>query len=161
MLMKRLPNENEMIAGLKARYTDERGFEWYLHPEQLVYYPIEELLREIEEEKANTEPQTAKTEDLEEERMMNSYGRGWMTWMESEHPEIYREYRRKGVLTEKALEVSSEGANREYDIYLVERLKLQKAGKFPEDILQRTRILNQITFMAEEIVRNELVYQIH
>jgi hypothetical protein len=161
--MTRMPGEDEMIDGLRARYTDEKGNEWYLDPEQLVYYPIEQLLDDLEE--LRQEEERKKAEQMEEEeveeKMMNHYGREWMDWLEAENSQVYETYKRTGQLREKALDISEEAIDMELDMVMKERMRRTKAGRMPMDILEKTKVIRQITEMVREIVRAELVYQMH
>jgi hypothetical protein len=161
--MTRMPGEDEMIDGLRARYTDEQGNEWYLDPEQLVYYPIEQLLDDLEE--LRQEEERKKQEQLEEEevgeKIMNHYGKEWMEWLEAEHNQVYENYKRTGQLIEKALDVSEEAIDMQWEMVMQERMRRTKAGRMPEDILEKEKVIRQITGMIRGIVRAEFVYQMH
>jgi uncharacterized protein YoaH (UPF0181 family) len=92
----------------------------------------------------------------EDDRPLGRYGRMALTYLRDNHPDRYMILKMDGILMEMMHQVQQEATER------IERLTHQMLIGNPmpvtDDILERTRHLNDLKIMAEEIVLQTVVF---
>ncbi|MEK4951889.1 TnpV protein [Bacillus sp. FSL W8-1127] len=102
-------------------------------------------------------PNIQTSNNPEDDRPIGKYGRMALTYLQETDPILFMELQMNGTLHEKMHKMDD--MIKEKILNLQEQLLLENPVPTTEDILEKTRHLNQIHLQAEEIVLNEVLYQ--
>ena len=92
----------------------------------------------------------------EEDRPLGRYGRMALTYLRDNHPDRYMILKMDGMLMEMMHQVQQEATERIE--CLTHQMLIDNPMPMTDDILERTRHLNDLKLMAEEIVLQTVVF---
>ncbi|QWU13197.1 Transposon-encoded protein TnpV [Paenibacillus sophorae] len=90
-----------------------------------------------------------------DQQTLGKYGRMALNFLRNHHPQRFLILKMQGNLMEKMLQVEQE-AHAKMEVLTKQLLRLHPMPQ-TEDILERTRHLNQIKSTAEELVLNDII----
>ncbi|MFB5678101.1 TnpV protein [Paenibacillus terreus] len=90
-----------------------------------------------------------------DQQPLGKYGRMALNFLRNHHPQRFLILKMQGNLMEKMLQVEQE-AHAKMEVLTKQLLRLHPMPQ-TEDILERTRHLNQIKSTAEELVLNDII----
>ena len=92
----------------------------------------------------------------EDDRPLGRYGRMALTYLRDNHPDRYMILKMDGMLMEMMHQVQQEATERIE--CLTHQMLIDNPMPMTDDILERTRHLNDLKLMAEEIVLQTVVF---
>ena len=92
----------------------------------------------------------------EDDRPLGRYGRMALTYLRDNHPDRYMILKMDGILMEMMHQVQQEATERIE--CLTHQMLIDNPMPMTDDILERTRHLNDLKLMAEEIVLQTVVF---